>query len=141
VVIEEARDIDLAPGQHFDFEVDAGGKWPELLPPGRHALQIIDELWEPSPRSSEATVEVVYDEGAPPRLLGLLRDDQRSPETRQFAAAWLDALHGDFALRQAAVTASPTLTAALQRYQAWWQQHHADAAVRAQLAKLAGAKQ
>lgn len=136
IIVEPANDIDLPPGGRYEFELDVGRKWPELLPPGRHFLRIIDELWEPPPRSPEAEVTIVYDAATPPHLLALLRDTQRSDEARGFAARWLDALNPQFNAREALRSSVEALHAAVGRYEEWWRQQSGNSQVLARLSAL-----
>lgn len=140
VIVEPANDIDLPPGGRFAFEIDVGEKWPELLPPGRHFLRIVDELWEPPPRSEEAEVTIVYDAATPPRLFALLRDTQRSDEARRFAATWLDALNPELNLRAAMRGSAEALQSAIRRSEDWWRQQSGSSQVLAQLSALSNAR-
>jgi|JI8StandDraft_1071087.scaffolds.fasta_scaffold217873_2 hypothetical protein len=140
VVVEPANDIDLPPGGRFEFELDVGEKWPELLPPGRHFMRIVDELWDPPARSEEAEVTIVCDAATPPRLFALLRDTQRGDEARRFAATWLDALNPDLNLREAMRGSAEALHSAIRRSEAWWRQQDGNSQVLARLSALSNAR-
>ncbi len=121
VTVESAKEIELAPGARYEFTVELGAHWPHLLRPGRGTLQILDDMYDPPAASTEVAVHVQYDKRSPPALLSILRSTDASAEASQYAAEWLDSLHPEEALQRALSGPPEALAAALDRYQAWWQ--------------------
>lgn len=136
VIVESAKEIDLAPGASYEFTVEVGARWSTLLRPGRGTLRIVDEMYDPPAASTEVAVRVQYDKATPPALLSILRSADASGEDRQHAAEWLDALHPDQALLGALSSPPEALSAALDRYQAWWRQNQDTSQVKQRLDAL-----
>ncbi len=136
VIVEDAQEIELAPGGSFEFEVDAGAGWPELFRLGRATVQIIDEMYNPPVASSTASIQVVYGTTTPEALLAVLRSDIRSAEARHHAAVWLDALHGPPLLPAERAGTPHALGAASDKFEAWWKQHQDSSDVKNRIEEL-----
>jgi hypothetical protein len=125
-VIQPADIIALPPGATFEFEYDAGTRWPERFFLGRQTLRIKDLTQEPEIESNAVTIRMEYTAASFPLLLAIVESPDRSDEAKSIAAGWIRRLYPGF-------ENSPD---SIERTKAWWEQNQRSPAIQAILDKL-----
>lgn len=136
--VERAETITLGPGATYEFDYDAGQRWPDQFAPGFHVLQIKDMSDDSETvLSNQVDIRVVYDQSTFPALLALASADKATLDVRAFAAKWIAALFPDFHLSPAP---DPAHAAAekeqFAKARAWWSAHGNEPGVGRQISRL-----
>lgn len=121
-VLEPANIIHLPPGGKYDFEADAGKRWPERFFVGRQTLQVKDLNDTPPLLSNPIEIQVAYTAETFPHLLDILRSPDASEETKAWATNWIKRVYPKLETIDGAA--------------AWWTQNHNSPQVRATLDQI-----
>ena len=122
-VVEDAEEVELAPGAAHKFTEDVWQRWPGLVRPGRSTLRVVDRTSDAHTVTSNAIeLLVTFTEESVPRLVELARDEKVPTELRQVAVQWLARLRPGLTLTFEHPTAEQTRAnqAALDDFSAWW---------------------
>lgn len=137
--IEDAEDIELAPGGKYTFEYDVGARWPELFPPGVHTVTVEDVTDDDQTvESNPVTVRVLLTEGSIASLLAIAASAEATGDSRLFAARWIREFVADFKLSVVDPTEEQRAANArmIDTARAWWAAHRSDAATAAKMKQL-----
>ena len=125
-VIEKAETITLQPGASFEFQYDAGARWPERFFLGRQTLQVKDLMQEPEIESNAVVIRVEYTAASFPLLLAIVESPDRTDEAKGIAAGWIKRLYPGF----------ENTPDSVERAGAWWQLNQGSPAIQSILDKL-----
>jgi hypothetical protein len=122
-IVEDAEDVELAPGATHQFTEDLWQRWPALIRPGRSVLRVVDRTSDRETITSNAIeLFVAFTEESVPRLVRVARDEKGPTETRQVAIEWLARLRPGFSLALDHPTPEQVRAnqATLDDFSAWW---------------------
>jgi hypothetical protein len=122
-IVEDAEDVELAPGATHQFTEDLWQRWPALIRPGRSVLRVVDRTSDRETITSNAIeLFVAFTEESVPRLVQVARDEKGPTETRQVAIEWLARLRPGFSLALDHPTPEQVRAnqATLDDFSAWW---------------------
>jgi hypothetical protein len=122
-VVEDAEEVELAPGAAHNFTEDIWRRWPALVRPGRSTLRVVDRTNDAHTVTSNAVeLLVTFADDSVPRLVELARDEKAPTEAREVAVQWLTRLRPGLTLALEHPTAEQNRAnqAALDDFTAWW---------------------
>lgn len=99
-VLENAKEITLPPGGTHAFQSDVLHRWPDLFPPGRYTLRVIDLSDDQTTlQSNTLEIECLFSIDSMNGLLEILRTDKKDPASDEFALAWLNRFYPEETVR------------------------------------------
>lgn len=139
LTIEDADEVSIGPGEEYSFDYDLAGRWPDLFPPGRHQLKIVDYTTEEEGLFSNPVEAVVlYERESFLRLLEILRDEEAEVLAHEFASRWIGSLYPDFAFIAVEPTDEQSAESArqIQAAETWWESHKEDSSVAQRITEI-----
>ena len=122
-VLEDADEVDLAPGATHKFAEDLWRRWPALVRPGKFTLRVVDRTSDSETITSNSVeLLVTFTEESVTPLVQLARDEKAPIESRQVAAEWLAKFRPGLTLALDHPTAEQVRAnqTALDDFSAWW---------------------
>jgi hypothetical protein len=138
-LVQDAKDIHLAPGAAYSWQQDVGARWPELFAPGLNTLTIKDMTDDAGAvPSNEVKVRLEVSASTFNDLLRIVSAEKSSLDSRVWAKDWIHRVDPDFQFATGETTSEEgrTNAAAVAAARDWWEHHKNDAEVKSRIEKL-----
>ncbi len=126
-VVEEAEEISLKPDESYEFELDLIERWPEMFPPGRYLVSVMDETDnsedEITIKSNSLDFRMFVRTESIPVLLQWATSSEKSYDVKKFSVDFIKRFYPEFDLHIDNPNESQLKSnlEMVQKFSSWWE--------------------